>query len=50
MKTENTNLSMFIMKSFELKKNNFILISMPPHVFFLYKHVVDLLICLCIYV
>ena len=51
-KTENKieirNLSMFIMKSFEIRTKTFILISMH-HASFLYIHVVDLLICNCIY-
>jgi len=53
MKTENKidirNLSMFIMKSFELENPPLYFDWYAPHAFFLYIHVVILLICLCIY-
>jgi len=48
-KTEIRNLSMFIMKSFEIRKKHFSLISMPLTLSFLYIHVVDLLIRNCMY-
>ena len=52
MKTENKieirNLSMFIMTYFEIRKTLYI-VKYAPHAFFLYIHVVDLLICNCIY-
>ena len=33
----------------KLENKHFIVISMPPHVFFLYIHIVELLICKYIY-
>ena len=48
-KTEIRKLSMFIMKSFEIRKKHFSLISMHLTLSFLYIHVVDLLIRNCIY-
>jgi len=53
MKTENKieirKLSMFIMKSFEIRKTTLFGLVYAPHALFLYIHVVDLLICICIY-
>ena len=39
---------MFIMKSFDIRKTIYFDYYVP-HAFFLYMHVVDLLICNCIY-
>ena len=47
-KTEIRNVSMFIMKSFEIRKKLYF-DEYAPHAFFLYTHVVDLFICNCIY-